>query len=162
MAMPATAPEKKQLLVIAYAPSTNTQSMVDAVLKGARHEDVENVEITYLQPQDASATDVLIADAIILGTTENLGYMSGLMKDFFDRIYYPVLELKQGLPVAAYIRAGHDGTGTRKALETILTGLKWRWVQEPLLCRGVFDENFILQCEALGLKMAASLDAGVI
>lgn len=160
--MSAAGPEKKQLLVVVHAPSANTQCMVDAVLKGARHEDVENVQVTYLQPQDASAADVLIADAIILGTTENLGYMSGLMKDFFDRIYYPVLEIKQGLPVAAYIRAGHDGTGTIQALESILIGLKWRWVQAPLLCRGVFDEDFILQCEALGLTMAASLDAGVI
>ena len=64
--------------------------------------------------------------------------------------------------MAVYIRAGHDGTGTKRALETILTGLKWRWVQEPLLCRGEFDEEFITQCEELGLTMAASLDAGVI
>ena len=160
--MPATDLKKKQLLVVAHASSPNTQRMVDAVLRGARHEDIENVEVTYIPPLKASAADVLVADAIILGTTENLGYMSGLMKDFFDRIYYPVLEIKQGLPVAVYIRAGHDGTGTRKALETILTGLKWRWVQEPLLCRGAFNEDFISQCETLGLTMAASLDAGVI
>ncbi len=160
--MPATDFEKKQLLVVAHAPSPNTQRMVDAVLKGARHEDVDNVEVTYIAPLNASAADVLMADAIILGTTENLGYMNGLMKDFFDRIYYPVLEIKQGLPVAVFIRAGHDGTGTKKALETILTGLKWRWVQEHLVCRGEFDEVFIAQCKELGLTMAASLDAGVI
>lgn len=153
---------KKQLLVVAHAPSPNTQRMVDAVLKGARHEDIDNVEVTHIPPLQAIAGDVLAADAIILGTTENLGYMSGALKDFFDRVYYPVLEVKQGLPVAAYIRAGHDGTGTKRALETILTGLKWRWVQAPLLCRGEFDEAFITQCEELGLTMAASLDAGVI
>jgi len=154
--------EKKKLLVVAHAPSPKTQRMVDAVLRGARHEDIETVEVTHIPPLQATAADVLTADAIILGTPENLGYMSGALKDFFDRIYYPVLEVKQGLPVAAYIRAGHDGTGTKRALETILTGLKWRWVQEPLLCRGEFDEAFITQCEELGLTMAASLDAGVI
>ena len=152
----------KNLLIVAHAPSPNTQRMVDAVLKGARHADIETVEVTHIPPLQATASDVLTADAIILGTTENLGYMAGALKDFFDRVYYPVLEIKQGLPVAAYIRAGHDGTGTKRALETILTGLKWRWVQEPLLCRGEFDEAFITQCEELGLTMAASLDAGVI
>ncbi len=155
-------PEKKKLLIVAHAPSSNTQRMVDAVLKGARHEDIDNVEVIYIPPLQVIVADVLAADAIILGTTENLGYMSGALKDFFDRVYYPVLEVKQGLPVAAYIRAGHDGTGTKRALETILTGLKWRWVQAPLLCRGEFDEVFIFQCEELGLTMAASLDAGVI
>lgn len=153
---------QKKLLVVAHAPSINTQRMVDAVLKGARHEDIENVEVTYIPPLNANAEDVLAADAIILGTTENLAYMSGALKDFFDRTYYAVLEKKQGLPAAAYIRAGQDGTGTKRALETILTGLKWRWVQEPLVCRGDFSEDFISQCEELGLTMAASLDAGVI
>ena len=154
--------EKKKLLVVAHAPSPNTQRMVDAVLAGARHEDIEHVEVTYIPPLQANADDVLSADATILGTTENLAYMSGALKDFFDRTYYEVLEQKQGLPVAAYIRAGQDGTGTKRALETILVGLKWRWVQEPLICRGEFSEDFIVQCEALGLTMAASLDAGIV
>lgn len=153
---------KKKLLVVAHAPSDNTQRMVDAVLKGARHEDIENVEVMHIPPLQAKAEDVMAADAIILGTTENLAYMSGALKDFFDRTYYAVLEQKQGLPAAVYIRAGQDGTGTKRALETILTGLKWRWVQEPLMCKGDFSEEFIAQCEELGLTMAASLDAGVI
>lgn len=155
-------PTKKKLLVVAHAPSVNTQRMVDAVLKGARHEDIENVEVTHIPPLQANAEDVLAADAIILGTTENLAYMSGALKDFFDRTYYAVLEKRQGMPAAAYIRAGQDGTGTKRALETILIGLKWRWVQEPLVCRGEFSEDFIGQCEELGLSMAASLDAGII
>ncbi|WP_250655827.1 flavodoxin family protein [Alkalimarinus coralli] len=153
---------KKKLLVVAHAPSVNTQRMVEAVLNGARHEDIENVDVKHIPPLQAVAEDVLAADAIILGTTENLAYMSGALKDFFDRVYYPVLEKKQGLPAAAYIRAGQDGTGTKRALETILTGLKWRWVQPPLICRGDFSEEFIDQCEELGLTMSASLDNGII
>lgn len=152
----------KQLLLIAHAPSPNTQQMVAAVLRGARHEDISGVTVRHVPPLQTNADDVLQADAIILGTTENLGYMSGALKDFFDRIYYPCLEKTQAKPFAYYIRAGHDGTGTRRAIETITTGLRWRCVQEPLLCRGEWQDAFLEQCEQLGMTMAASLDAGII
>lgn len=151
----------RQLLIVAHAPSPNTRKLVDAVLRGARHEDIENVETRWLPPLEAGPDDVRRADGIVLGTTENLGYMSGALKDFFDRSYYPVLEEKQGLPCAVYIRAGHDGTGTRRALESILTGLRWRLVQDILLCRGDWQDSFVEQCEELGLAMAAGLDAGI-
>lgn len=151
----------KLLLIVAHAPSPNTRAMVEAVLRGARHQDIEGVAVRHVPPLEAGPEDVLSADAIVLGTTENLGYMSGALKDFFDRIYYPCLEKTQGLPYALYIRAGHDGTGTRRAVETIVTGLRWRAVQPPLVCRGEFQESFLGQCEELGTYMAAGLEAGI-
>lgn len=153
---------KKTLLVIAHAPSPNTLKLRQAVAEGARHEDIENVEVRVLAPLEAGPEDVLACDAIILGTTENLGYMSGALKDFFDRSYYPCLEKTQGLPFACYIRAGHDGTGTRRAIESITTGLRWKRIQEPLVCRGDYRDEFEDQCRELGLYVAASLDAGLI
>jgi multimeric flavodoxin WrbA len=155
-------PDKKKLIIIAHAPSENTQRMVEAVIKGANHPDIANVEVQYISPLDTQANDIKNAQAIIIGTTENLGYMAGLIKDVFDRCYYDCLDHTQGLPFSYYIRAGHDGTGTRRALDTITTGLRWRLVQKPLICKGGFDEAFIAQCEELGLAMAASLDAGII
>ncbi len=154
--------ETKNLLIVVHAPSENTQRMRDAALAGARHPEIDGVEITCKSPFDTGTDDVLAAHAILLGTTENLGYMSGALKDFFDRIYYPCLEHTQGLPYALYIRAGHDGTGTRRGIETIVTGLRWKAVQEPLICRGDFDEAFVGQCEELGTLMAAGLEAGVL
>src|SRR5271168_1905302 len=151
----------KRLLVIANVPSPNTLRLRDAVLEGTRHPDVTGVETLVLAPLEAGPEDVLAAQAIVLGTTENLGYMSGALKDFFDRIYYPCLERTQGMPYALYIRARHDGTGTRRAVESIATGLRWRAVQEPLLCRGEFREDFVTACEELGQLMAAGLDAGI-
>ena len=125
------------------------------------HPDIGDVEIVCMSPFDTEPDDVLAAQAVILGTTENLGYMSGALKDFFDRVYYPCLEKKQGLPYALYIRAGMDGTGTRRGVETIVTGLRWRAVQEPLICRGEWDEAFVGQCEELGTLVAAGLESGV-
>lgn len=155
-------PDKKKLLIIAHAPSENTNRLLQAVIKGANHPDITQVDVQYRAPLATQADDILSAQAVIIGTTENLGYMAGLIKDVFDRCYYPCLDHTQGLPFTFYIRAGHDGTGTRRALETITTGLRWRLVQEPLTCKGDFDEAFIAQCEELGLAMAASLDAGII
>ncbi|MFQ3788459.1 flavodoxin family protein [Halomonas sp. A29] len=152
----------KRLLIVAHAPSPNTLRLRNAAERGAMHDDIDAIEVSVKAPLDAGPEDVLACDAILLGTTENLGYMSGALKDFFDRSYYPVLEEKQGLPCALYVRAGHDGTGTRRAVEGIVTGLRWRWAQEPLVLRGEWQEGFIEQVEELGLYLAAGLEAGVL
>ncbi|MDX1458828.1 MAG: flavodoxin family protein [Marinobacter sp.] len=154
--------DRKRLLIVAHAPSPNTLTLRNAVADGARHPDIETVEVKVMAPLEAGPDDVLACDAIILGTTENLGYMSGALKDFFDRSYYPCLEKTQGLPFAFYIRAGHDGTGTRRAIESITTGLRWRLIQEPLVCRGEYRAEFEEQCRELGMYVAASLDAGLL
>lgn len=144
---------------MAHAPSENTLSLRQAAERGARSE--TGVDVRVLAPLQAGPDDVLAAQAVILGTPENLGYMSGALKDFFDRSYNPLLERTQGLPCAVYIRAGSDGTGTRRGIETILTGLRWKLVQEPLVCRGPWQPAFVDQVEELGTAMAAGLAAGI-
>jgi multimeric flavodoxin WrbA len=152
----------KHLLIVAHNPSPNTQRLVDATLRGATHEDIAGVVTKHIPPLQAQAADVLWADAIILGTTENFGYMSGALKDFFDRIYYPCLEHTGALPFATYIRAGLDGTGTKIAIGKITTGLQWKPVQEIMILHGEYRSEFETQCEELGMLMAASLEAGII
>lgn len=153
---------KKKLLIIAHAPSANTQQMFDVVVNGASDPEIENVEVVTLAQLDTQPEDIISADAIILGVTENFGYMAGLVKDVFDRCYYPCLDKTEGLPFAFYVRAGLNGTGSRRAIESIAKGLSWKLVQEPLICKGEFQVEFIEQCQELGLSMAASLDAGII
>lgn len=151
----------KTLLIVAHAPSKNTQLMVNAVLTGAQHPDIEQVQARWVSPLNATPEDVLACDAIIMGTTENLGYMSGALKDFFDRCYYPCLDVKQGLPCALFVRAGNDGTDTCRAVESICSGLRWHWAHPPLVCRGDWQPAFLEQCEALGMTIAAGLDVGI-
>ena len=151
----------RTLLIVGHIPSDNTRRLRDAVAAGAGVPEVDGITVRALTPFEAGPDDVMAADGIILGTTENLGYMSGALKDFFDRTYYPVLEEKQGLPFALYVRAGHDGTGTCRAVDTITTGLRWNAIQEHLVCRGDWNEDFVTQCHELGTLMAAGLEAGI-
>ena len=104
----------KQLLLVAHAPSPNTERLRDAIAAGVAAVESEEIELVVRSPFEAGPEEVMAARAVILFTTENLGYMSGALKDFFDRTYYPVLEEKQGLAYMLIIRAGHDGTGTRR------------------------------------------------
>ena len=152
----------KQLLIVAHTPSPNTQTLCEQIRLGAERADTDAVEVSTLSAFNTSHTDVLNADAVILFTPENLGYMSGALKDFFDRVYYPCLELTQGLPYATCIRAGHDGTGTKRAIDTITTGLRWKTAQPTLLCKGEFHDQFLTQCHDLGAYMAIALDNGIL
>ena len=152
--------EMKNLLLVLHTPSDNTQRLAEVAKSATQLADIDNVTVIVKTPLQTQVEDVLKADAIIIGTTENFGYMAGLTKDFFERIFYPVLDLKQGLPVACYIRAGLDGTGTQCAIESIITGLRWRWVQQPLVLKGEWKDGFETQVNELVLTVAAGLSIG--
>jgi len=135
--------------------------MADAVIAGAKHQDVTGVDVRVKSALEADADDLLWADGFILGTPENFGYMSGAMKYFLDRVYYSCEDKINGRPFALFIRAGNDGSGAISSLRRILSGLAVREVQEPVLIAGSFDESRLAECEELGLTLAAGLEAGV-
>lgn len=149
----------RQLLLVCHCPSENTAALRNAALQGINSLALEELSVISKDPLQASADDINSCDGIIIGTTENFGYMAGLTKDFFERIYYPCLESKQGLPMALYVRAGEDGRGTRAAIEKITTGLRWKPVVETLILRGPFQATFADQVAELAMTMAAGLDA---
>jgi len=135
--------------------------MTDAAVRGASSPDIQGVAVQHYSPFETAADHVLWANAIVLGTTENFGYMSGAMKDFFDRIYFPCLDRTVALPWTLFVRAGNDGTGARSSIERIVTGLGWKRVQKPLICRGAWNDAWLADCEELGMTMAAGLEAGI-
>ena len=152
----------KQLLIVAHQPSPNTQQMVAAFISGSHAAKADAVSVSIVAPLECQPDQLLAADAVIILTTENLGYMAGTTKDWFDRVYYPVLELKQGLAFALVIRAGLDGTGTQRAVESICTGLRWNLAQPVLVCKGPWQEEFTHQCFEMGQYMTAGLDLGIL
>lgn len=135
--------------------------MADAVVNGATSRDVAGVEVRVMTALDAGADDLLWADAFILGTPENFGYMSGAMKYFLDRVFYSCESKINGKPWAMFVRAGNDGTGAISSMRRILSGLAVKEVQEPVLIAGEFDESRLEECEQLGLTIAAGLEAGI-
>ena len=112
---------RKTLLVVWHSQGGGTQQMLDAVLAGAR-EAADSLLLRSLPALAATPDDVLAADGLLLGTPENFGYMSGALKYFFDRCYYPCLEHTQGRPYGVFIRAGNDGSGALASIERIVTG----------------------------------------
>ena len=152
--------DQAHLLIVAHTPSPNLQAMASALHQGAGAT-ADTLPCKVIAPLQAQADDLLPASGVVLLTPENLGYMSGAMKDFFDRSYYSLLDHTDALPYALVIRAGTDGTGTRRALESICGGLKWKPVQAPLICRGEWQEQFLEQCREIGQTLAAGLEAGI-
>lgn len=151
----------KRLLFVVHAPSANTRILRDVAVSAIEGLALDSIELSVRAAPEAMADEVLACHGLLIGTTENFGYMAGLTKDFFERIYYPCLESKQGLPIALYIRAGEDGRGTRESIGRITTGLRWKYVSDPLILRGKFKPDFEDQAAELAATLAAGLDADI-
>jgi len=153
--------KSKHLLIVYHSQSGTTSAMADAIIKGAKNPDINGVEVQVRDALEASADDVLWADGLLLGTPENFGYMSGAIKYFLDRIYYPCEDKIDGMPYALFVCAGNDGTGAIKSITRILKGLAIKQIQEPVLIVGDVDDSQLIECEELGMIMAAGLESGI-
>ena len=165
---------QKTLLVVYYSVTSGTEQMAHALIKGAKDSDTEGRVLAQLKlAAETSANEVLAADAYVFATPENLGAVSGLMKDFFDRCYYPALEKITGRAYATMICAGSDGHNAARQIERITTGWRLRAVADPLIIcthaqtaeeilrpKTISAED-LLRCEELGSLMANGLALGV-
>ena len=151
----------KTLLIIAHRPSPNTAVLANAAHAACQNYDDDNIETRCLTPFEVISHDLLRADAVVIGTTENIGYMAGATKDMFDRCYNDWLDCTEAKPIALYIRAGLDGTATHRALTSICSALRWRLVAEPLILKGDWDDQFTKDVSDLCLGVAAGLGMGI-
>jgi len=150
---------RPRLLIVWHSQGSKTARMAEAVCRGAAAEG--EVEVRMLRAADAGADDLRWADGIVLGTPENFGYMSGALKDFFDRTFYEVEGTLRPLPYALFVGAGNDGTGAVTSVERIARGYRFRRVAEPLIVRGALGEDDLARCETLGRTIAAGLALGI-
>jgi multimeric flavodoxin WrbA len=148
------------LLIFGGHTGGRLAAMTEAVCDGIAGLSDE-VELRANSALNSGIDDLLWAQALLIGTPEHFGYMSGAVKDFFDRTFYPAEGKVDGLPYAIFVSAGNDGTGAVSSIERIAIGYKWKRVAEPLIVRGEPDARALELCRELGETMAAGLSAGI-
>jgi NAD(P)H-dependent FMN reductase len=161
----------KTLLIVFHSLTGGTRQMVEAAVRGAATEPENRVRV--LAAQDAQASDMLAADGYVFATPENLAAISGRLKDFFDRTYYPVLDRINGRPYAMLICAGSDGENAVRQIKRIATGWRLRAIADALIvCTRAQTPEAILapktlaiedlaRCEELGAALATGMAAGI-
>lgn len=149
---------KQHLLILYHSKDGSTGKMATAVEQGASHPDID-VDLKMILARDAGLEELLWADALILGTPENFGYMSGAMKDFFDRVFYPAEGKVEGLAFAMFVSAGNDGTGAITSIRRICQGFPFKEVQEPVVSKGEITPETLQACTELGMFMAAGVES---
>jgi multimeric flavodoxin WrbA len=161
----------KTMLIVYHSMTGGTKQMADAAAAGARTE--PELTVSLLRAAEAGPADVLAADGYLFATPENLGSMSGLMKDFFDRTYYAALDRLNGRPYATLVCAGSDGRQAAAQIERIATGWRLCAVTEPVIvCTHAQAPEAILRpkqispgelerCEEIGATLAAGIALGI-
>lgn len=160
-----------QLVILYDSQTGGTAAMARAAHAAAAAE--KGVTCTLLRAAEASPNDVLAADGVIFACPENLAAMSGVMKAFFDRAYYPLLGQIEGRPYALMICAGSDGRNAAAQIARIMTGWRMKPVADPLIvCTHAQTPDAILapkqisdtdlaRCRSLGATLAAGLSLGI-
>jgi multimeric flavodoxin WrbA len=161
----------KALMIVWHSRTGAARAMAEAAAAAARSE-IE-VIVRVVAAVAATAADLIDADGYIFACPENLAAMSGAMKEFFDRTYYPCLEKLNGRPYAALIAAGSDGEGAARQMARIATGWRLKPIAEPLIVGvnaqtpdAILAEKHLTPeqlrpCAERGRAMAAGLALGV-
>jgi multimeric flavodoxin WrbA len=161
----------KRLLIVYHSMTGGTRQMARAAAAGAQAAD--GVLVALKPAVEAQPEDVVAADGFIFATPENLASMSGLMKDFFDRTYYPALERLNGRPYAILICAGSDGRSAAQQVVRIATGWRLEAIAEPLIVSTaatspadilkpkIISAADLARCEEIGRTLAAGMSLGI-
>ncbi len=148
-----------RVLIVYHSQSGASARLAAAARAGA--EGAGGTEVALCRAWDAGASEVLAADGLLLVAAENSGTLSGGMKDFLDRTFYPVGERGRVLPCALLLSAGNDGRGARQQAQRILSGYPMREALEPLICRGPVTSRLEALAQEFGEGFAAGLEMGI-
>jgi len=151
----------KHLLIVYHSQSGKNLEMAEAIYEGCCDPLIEAVEVRFKQAGQSDAADLLWADGLILGTPENFGYMSGALKDFFDRTFYEVEGQVDGKPYAIFVGSGNDGQGALLSIRRICNGYKFKEIQEPIVIIGKLTQQARASCREFGMAIAAGIEAGI-
>jgi multimeric flavodoxin WrbA len=151
----------RHLLIVYHSRTGNTERMAQAVHDGATDPAIGELDVRFKHAAQADADDLLWAHGVLLGTPENFGYMSGALKDFFDRTFYEVEGKIQPLPCSIFISAGTDGSGALTSIRRIANGYPLIEVQEPLIAIGDVTDDVLARARELGMALAAGIEAGI-
>ena len=133
--------------------------MAQAVYEGAKA--IEGIEVILKKVPEATLDDLLACDGLAVGTPENFGYMSGMLKDFFDRTYEGAKDRVFRKPFVVFISAGNDGSGALNAIERIALGYKFKTVFSPVIAKGKITEAILEKCRELGGTLAGGCAMGI-
>jgi flavorubredoxin len=139
-----------KVLIVYHSQSGNTEAMAKVVAEGVKSAGGTAV---LKKAADANAEDLLGCDVAAIGSPNYFGYMAGMVKDFFDRVWATVRSNLGGKP---YVTFGSKGGGGAKGLETvdsICDGLKMTKAFESVLATRVPTEEVLTQCRELGAKL---------
>lgn len=161
----------KSLLIVYHSRTGGSRQMAQAAQAAAKAGG--EAEIRCLEATTAEADDLLAADGYLFVCPENLAAISGEMKAFFDRAYYPVLGRLEGRPYALMVCAGSDGENAARQMARIATGWRLKAVADPLIVcthaqtpEAILAEKHITapdldRCADLGAALAAGLALGI-
>lgn len=161
----------KTLLIVYHSFTGGTRQMAEAAAQAAGAQ--EGVLVRLLRATEAGPDDLLTADGYLFAAPENLAAIAGIMKDFFDRCYYPVLDRLNGRPYAVMICAGSDGQNALRQIDRIATGWRLKSVApglivcthaqtpERILAPKTIKPEDLARCAELGEGLAAGLGAGI-
>ena len=151
-------PTRKHLLILVHSRSGTNQALGRAIEVGAQDADIE---IRLKAPEEADENDLFWMDGVIFVSPEHFGLIAGLLKDFFERTFYPTENQLQGRAMAIVIGTGLDGEGALSSIRRICTGYRFKEVQEALIIKTPILDQDLAACRALGAAMALGLEAGI-
>lgn len=153
----------KTLLIVYHTQTGNTEKLALAAEQGAKQvveDESINCRVVCKRAFESGIHDLLNADGLLLATPENFGYMSGAVKDFLDRTFYPTEPFQLSLPYGLLISAGNDGSGAVREIDRIMLGYPMKKIMEPFVAQGELQAKHVESSKEIGAAMLTAISMG--